>query len=231
MQKIWLLSIAKNRIVSLFTRHLLLIGVISAVLFTGAFSLNVFAKNTCVNGDTTIVVKGGDTLGQIAQAHKTTWQALASYNHLANSNFIYPGENICQQGSQAIVTMPQGPIHGLGNFFPYGQCTWGSNQEYHNLHGIWVPWTINSNAAQWTDRAYEFHWIVTTTPKQGSIANFQSSYHSGGVTISPLGHVGVVESLNSNGTFSVKQMDWNYQPLFSFWTFQPGNGVTFIASY
>lgn len=37
-------------------------------------------------------VKEGDTLDSIARAHHTTWPVLASINHLANPNMIYPGQ-------------------------------------------------------------------------------------------------------------------------------------------
>ena len=40
----------------------------------------------------TYVVRAGDTLGSIAAAHGTTWQALASTNHLADPNLIYVGQ-------------------------------------------------------------------------------------------------------------------------------------------
>lgn len=40
----------------------------------------------------TYVVKLGDTLSGIASAHSTTWQALASLNHLSNPNLITVGQ-------------------------------------------------------------------------------------------------------------------------------------------
>ncbi|MFF1701213.1 NlpC/P60 family protein [Streptomyces sp. NPDC058252] len=36
----------------------------------------------------------GDTLSGIASSHHTTWQHLASVNHLSNPNLLYPGERI-----------------------------------------------------------------------------------------------------------------------------------------
>src|SRR5439155_27143456 len=37
----------------------------------------------------------GDTLSAIAIRYNTTWQRLASYNHLANPNLIFPGQLVC----------------------------------------------------------------------------------------------------------------------------------------
>lgn len=42
----------------------------------------------------TYTVQEGDTLDSIARAHKTTWQTLASINHLSNPNLIRPGQII-----------------------------------------------------------------------------------------------------------------------------------------
>lgn len=45
----------------------------------------------------TYVVQAGDTLSGIASWYGTTWQALASLNHLSNPNYIYvvrPGDNL-----------------------------------------------------------------------------------------------------------------------------------------
>ena len=39
-------------------------------------------------------VQNGDTLSGIASAHGTTWQALASKNHIANPNMIFVGQTI-----------------------------------------------------------------------------------------------------------------------------------------
>ena len=39
-------------------------------------------------------VKSGDTLSGIASAHGTTWQVLATKNHIANPNMIFVGQTI-----------------------------------------------------------------------------------------------------------------------------------------
>lgn len=43
---------------------------------------------------TAVVVRAGDTLSQIAAQHRTTWEALAGWNHLADPNMIMPGSRL-----------------------------------------------------------------------------------------------------------------------------------------
>jgi len=40
------------------------------------------------------IVVSGDTLSEIASKYHTTWQTLASINHLANPNLIFPGQHL-----------------------------------------------------------------------------------------------------------------------------------------
>ncbi len=40
------------------------------------------------------VVQKGDTVYKIAKKHGLDWRELASYNHLANPDLIYPGERL-----------------------------------------------------------------------------------------------------------------------------------------
>ena len=52
-------------------------------------------------GETTYIVKSGDTLSGIATKYGTTYQALAEYNGISNPNLIYPGQVIKIPGGQA----------------------------------------------------------------------------------------------------------------------------------
>ena len=49
----------------------------------------------------TYVVQAGDTLSGIASRYGTTWQALASLNHLTNPNYIYVGQRLTAHGGTA----------------------------------------------------------------------------------------------------------------------------------
>jgi len=116
-------------------------------------------------------------------------------------------------------------IYGTGNYFPSGQCTWWANQRYHQVHGHYVPWRTNSNAYQWKDRARQYGWHVSTTPKLGSIIDLQPYVQGAG----GLGHVAYVEKVLSNGHVIASNMNWGRY----YWKvvnveFRPGSGVTFI---
>src|SRR5947208_13584171 len=82
----------------LFTRHAIVVGVLGVLLLGGALGghvLGVFAQAPCAKGDRSYTVAFGDTLSAIAIRYNTTWQRLASYNHLANPNLIFPGQLVC----------------------------------------------------------------------------------------------------------------------------------------
>lgn len=112
------------------------------------------------------------------------------------------------------------------NAFPYGACTWYADQRYHDLHGTYVPWTSNANAWQWPQRANEYGWRVTSAPRVGSIIVLQSGIQGA----SWLGHVGVVEQVEGNGSVIASSMNWGANPwAVSRWQFYTGPGVTFIS--
>lgn len=118
-------------------------------------------------------------------------------------------------------------IQGSGNYFPYGQCTWWANQRYHQLHGIYVPWTTNSDAWQWNMRAYDFHWTVSDSPTIGAIVDLQPWVQGAG----GLGHVAVVESILGDGSVVASNMNWGSNPLqVTYVEFFPGPGVAFITA-
>jgi surface antigen len=117
------------------------------------------------------------------------------------------------------------PIMGRGNFFPYAQCTWWANQRYHQLHGIYVPWTINSNAWAWSNRARDFHWVVSSYPTPGDIIDLQPWVQGA----YGLGHVAVVESVLRNGHVIASTMNWGAHPgRVTYVEYAPGRGVSFI---
>jgi len=230
--------IRQHRVLSIAAGHVIVMTVLGMMLFSSAFGtplFGAFAQTPCANGDQVYSVMGGDTLGAIGSRYGVTWQRLASYNRLANANLIYINEHICIPGKAATgYTAPAmpltslNPIHGLGNLFPYGQCTWWANQRYYQLHGIFVPWTTNANALQWNARAYDFHWRVSSQPSVGAILDLQPWVQGA----YGLGHVAVVEQVLGNGHVIASSMNWGI----TYWRvtdaeFTPGPGVTFITAY
>ncbi len=81
-------------------------------------------------------------------------------------------------------------------------------------------------AWEWTARAYEFGWKVSSTPTVGSIIDLQpwvqGAYGAG--------HVAVVEKVLSNGHVIASNMSWGVDPYAVVDVeFAPGPGVTFIS--
>lgn len=118
------------------------------------------------------------------------------------------------------------PQSGPGvNVFPYGTCTWWADQRYYQLHGVFVPWHTQANAWQWTARAYQYGWHVSSTPVLGAIVDLQPGVQGA----SGLGHVAVVERILSNGHVIASNMSWGANPSqVTDVEFAPGPGVTFI---
>src|SRR5205807_6083562 len=81
------------------------------------------------------------------------------------------------------------------NHFAFGFCTyWVASRRY-------VPW--NGNAGQWIAAARAFGFAEGSTPKVGAIMVTAEG---------PIGHVAYVESLNSDGSWTVSEMNfvaWN----------------------
>lgn len=207
-------------------RHITLVAVavLGLVLLgsgLGSRAIGAFAMSRCSSGDQTYIVVNGDTLGGIATRFHTTWQRLASYNHITNPNLIYVNQAVCIPGKAQ-----PAPVKGTGNYFPPGQCTWWASHRYFQLHRIYVPWKTQSDAWQWTARAREFHWHVSSTPSPGAIINLQPWVEGA----YGLGHVAVVEKVLKNGHVITSNLNWGIY----YWKvtnveFAPGPGVTFIS--
>ncbi|GCE04762.1 COG3942 and LysM peptidoglycan-binding domain-containing protein [Dictyobacter aurantiacus] len=234
-QRIWT-YLNQHRATSIIAAHVAVVTVMGLVWLSTAFAPALFsalAQAPCAKGDQTYVVRGGDTLGGIAATHATTWQRLAAYNHLPNPNLIFINQHICIQGhgvvggNPPVVSVGLMAVKGNVNPFAYGQCTWWASQRYFQLHGFYVPWTTNSNAWQWQNRALEFHWHVSSQPTVGAIMDLQPGVQGA----QALGHVGVVEMVMSNGHVLVSSMNWgpNYSQVTNF-EFRPGPGVSFISA-
>ncbi|GCF10731.1 CHAP domain-containing protein [Dictyobacter arantiisoli] len=248
--------LSRHRVVSIVAGQVVILAALALMVLGNGLSLNVsgaFASASCASSDTSYSVRLGDTLGNIAKDHQTTVQNLTSYNHLSSADLIFVDQTICipaKAGFAAPATSNQSPVKatstvqtpvipavpvamkvsnailGAGNYFPYGQCTWWANERYHQLHGVYVPWTTNSNAYQWTARAHDFHWNVSSTPRVGAI--MQLSPGSQGAF--GVGHVAVVEQVLAGGKVNVSQMNWNGGlGIVSHSVFATGAGVAFIT--
>ncbi len=226
-QRIWQ-YFQQHRAASILVAHISVVAVLGVVLLStglGTNLLGAFAQSRCSSGDRTYIVASGDTLGGIGAHYKITWQRLASYNHIANPNLIYVNQTICIPGKAPVGNGPP-PVKGHGDYFPYPQCTWWASHRYYELRHIYVPWTTQSDAWQWSDRARNFHWHVSSTPSPGAIINLQPWVQGA----YGLGHVAVVERILGNGDIIGSNLNWGaYPEQVTYVEFSPGPGVTFIS--
>src|SRR5258708_11403227 len=169
---------------------LLLLGVTQAVNIS---SVHAQGYAVCARTERSYIVISGDTLSRIAARYGVSRAGLASHNHIASADLIYRDQLLCIPGSKPVagvtavqqlafkshsVSVQQQQVPALKtigskNPYPYGQCTWWADQRYFQLHHVYVPWTVNANAWQWTARAYEFGWTVSSTPKVGAIMDMR----------------------------------------------------------
>lgn len=234
-QRIWQ-YFRHHRVASIAAGHLIVVSILATILVGNAFGsdiLGVFARTPCSSGNQTYRVVSGDTLGAIAGRFGTTWQRLAAYNRIANPNLIYIDQHVCIPGRASGGSsyggnrgLPVTITRGEYNPYPYGQCTWWANQRFYQMHGVFVPWTYNANAWQWTQRAYEYGWRVSSSPSPGAIVDLQPWVQGA----YDLGHVAVVERVLGNGDVIASNMNWGGYPWqVSNVEFTPGPGVTFIS--
>ena len=226
-QRIWQ-YFQQHRVASIAAGHICVVAVLGLLLLGNSLGMSIFgafAHSPCSSGDHTYTVVRGNTLGGIAARYKTTWQRLASYNHIANPNLIYVNQPVCIPGHGSTSRGGPAPVIGNSNFFPYGQCTWYANQRYYQLHGIYVPWKTNADAWAWTNLARDFHWHVSGMPARGDIIVLQPWVQGA----YGLGHVAVVESVLRNGHVIASTMNWGAHPRrVTYVEFVPGRGVSFI---
>ena len=122
----------------------------------------------------------------------------------------------------------QMPVTGSssGDYFPYGQCTWWADYRYHQMAGYFIPW--GGNAGTWAAGAAASHWVVSAKPRVPSIIVLQSRVQGAGW----VGHVAVVERINSDGSVLTSNFNWYADgggfAIKSYWTFTPGPGVSFV---
>lgn len=91
------------------------------------------------------------------------------------------------------VSSPPGNSAG----YSFGYCTWWVS------HKRLIPW--HANAAQWWSIARSYGFAEGSTPRVGAV--MVMGYGVGGASASS-GHVGYVESVNPNGTFTISEMNW-----------------------
>lgn len=165
----------------------------------------------------TVIVKSGDTLTSIAEAHGTTYGRLYDANEqIKDPNQIDVGNEI--RIPQTTETLPDRLSSYAAQAATYTQATTTTSRTYTSKpvnsssyyvgNGMWCTDYVHSkrpdvavygNAGyNWLNSAKAAGKTTGTAPQAGAVA----------VTN---GHVAYVESVNSDGSYVVSEMGWNYK--------------------
>lgn len=155
-------------------------------------------------------VVAGDNLTKIGTKYNVEWQRLWAKNkQLKHPDVIHIGDKITipepserlKRALPAVVSLPKEtpnvqPLrsYDAGNTYDYGYCTW----YVKNRRGASLPNGLG-NANTWYARAAAAGMAVGSTPKPGAV---------GTTTRGELGHVVYVESVNSDGTITISEMNY-----------------------
>jgi len=121
-------------------------------------------------------------------------------------------------------------LYSVGNGNPFAssysdQCTYWAQERYHQLTGIWSPFT--GNAYEWLSEARTAGWKVASSPPDvPSIICLQAGAGQG--LLSNFGHVAIVEKVNSDGSVKTSNYNWPIGTKNTTVTFHQGPGVSFI---
>jgi len=172
-------------------------------------------------------VKGGDTVASIASKYHASTERIVSFNDLEltgakpGTTIVVPGGVLPTNERPGYVSPTQGASQGAydggystidaqmagasaGNRYAYGNCTWYAYERRVQL-GLPVG-SFWGNAATWAMYARAAGYRVDNTPSVGAIAQW-NAYQGGSYYA---GHVGIVESVNSDGSITISEMNYLY---------------------
>lgn len=202
-------------------------------LLATAGAAAAFGGATAVASADSVTIKAGDTLFSIAAENGVSVNDLAQINNVTDPNMIFVGETLELSGAAAAPsddaqpatqtetteapaqvetvetsTEAAAPAQGsrqvsdASNTYPAGQCTWFVKNA--------APWAGNNwgNAAGWGASAAAAGRSVNGTPAGGSIVVFAPGQAGAGA----FGHVGVVDSVNSDGSITISEGNYSGMP-------------------
>jgi len=167
-----------------------------------------------------VTVKAGDTPQGLAGAYHVNAQSILDFNYLRTD-----ATTALEAGAAIVIPDGRGPAFirpavrqvssalavssnwtpATGNRFAFGFCTW---YVYNRKP---VPWL--GNAGQWFGQAQAYGWRTGKTPAAGAImVTAESSF----------GHVAYVESVNSDGSWRVSEMNFTAWDVVDNRTIKPG---------
>lgn len=173
------------------------------------YALNPGVKPLIFPGDKIVVSKSA------ANIQTNQEQVASEENPISQTTFETTSSDVTSVKYVAPVT-DESPVHvsqtsysGLksisnaGNLYTDGQCTYYAfNRRAELGKPIGSLW---GNASNWAASASQAGFSVNNSPEVGAV--FQSGPGQNGA--GGYGHVGIVESVNPNGTLTVSEMNWN----------------------
>jgi surface antigen len=164
-------------------------------------------------------VKAGDTADSIAQKYGADKERIVTFNDLEISGFtpgttvVLPGATLPETERPGYVAprnaASQGSYNGgystinsqiarasAGNRYAFGNCTWYAYERRLQLgRPVGSFW---GNAATWAMYARAAGYVVDNSPEVGAVMQNGGGY----------GHVAIVESVNSDGSITVSEMNY-----------------------
>jgi surface antigen/LysM repeat protein len=172
----------------------------------------VAGKTLSIPGTTGVVytVKANDELSALAEKYSADKDRIVTYNDLEITG-LKPGVQIVipdgvlpsneRPGYHAVATrysLSRVTIFG-GNTYAYGYCTWYAfNRRMELGRPVGSNW---HNASTWDDYARAAGFRVDHKPEAGAVLQDNFGWSS-------LGHVGIVERVNADGSIYVSDMNY-----------------------
>lgn len=155
-----------------------------------------------------VQVKAGDTIDSLVSKYRAERNLFVTVND-AESGTLVAGEYVwLPNGQQPVVVSSYSRYSGFswggysavysGNGYDYGWCTWWAAKRRADV-GRPLPSNLG-NAYTWKSLAARSGLPVSGTPVAGAVAYYES--------IGGLGHVGFVETVNSDGSAWISDMNY-----------------------
>lgn len=176
-----------------------------------------------IEQSTYAIVTAGDSLASIAEKYNTTWTRIFDANEsLSNPNTIDIGqelripsaEEVLPDRSSAIVAAQQAAASSTPSARTSTVTTRSysskpiNSSSYYVGNGMWCTDYVHSrrpDVAVYGNAGYG--WISSA---QAAGKSTGSAPRAGAVAVTN-GHVAYVESVNSDGSYTVSEMGWNYR--------------------
>ena len=170
-------------------------------------------------------IKSGDNLEDIAKKYQADIERILSYNNLKSVDEAKDGKEIVIPGgilpenerpdyvaprtytyapsatsyrTSSVAVASANYNVKAGNAYAWGNCTWYAYNRRPDIGSFW------GNATSWAASARAAGYSVDQNPAVGAIAQW-NAYAGGSYG---WGHVGIVESVNGDGTVTISEMNY-----------------------